>query len=175
MPITIRDSRPSDVPAICAIYGESVRNGVASFEIEPPDEAEIARRRDGILAGGFPYIVAEDDGKIVGYSYAGPYRPRPAYRFTVENSVYVAPNQLRKGIGRALLPALIASCETAGFRLMVAVIGDSANHASIALHAAFGFQHAGLLPSVGWKHGQWLDSVLMTRQLGPGATTPPDR
>ena len=175
MPIIIRDSRPSDVPAICAIYGHSVRHGVASFEIEPPDELEIARRRDAILAGGFPYIVAEDDGKVVGYSYAGPYRPRPAYRFTVENSVYVAPDQQRKGIGRTLLPALIGRCEATGFRLMVAVIGDSENYASIALHAAFGFQHAGLLPSVGWKHGRWLDSVLMVRPLGPGATTPPDR
>jgi phosphinothricin acetyltransferase len=175
MPILIRDSHPSDVPAICAIYGHSVRHGVASFELEPPDEAEITRRREAILAGGFPHIVAEEDGKVVGYSYAGPYRPRPAYRFTVENSVYVAPDQQKKGIGRALLPALIARCEAAGFRLMVAVIGDSANRPSIALHAAFGFRHAGLLPSVGWKHERWLDSVLMVRPLGPGASTPPDR
>jgi L-amino acid N-acyltransferase YncA len=173
MPILIRDSRPSDVPAIAAIYGYSVRHGVASFELDPPDEAEIARRRDAVLAGGYPHLVAEDHGQVVGYSYAGPYRPRPAYRFTVENSVYVAPDQQGKGIGRALLPALIARCEAAGFRLMVAVIGDSANRPSIALHAAFGFQHAGLLPSVGWKHGRWLDSVLMVRPLGPGASTPP--
>jgi phosphinothricin acetyltransferase len=169
----IRDSRPSDVPEICAIYDHSVRHGVASFEIDPPDEAEIARRRDALLAAGFPYLVAEDDGKIIGYSYAGPYRPRPAYRFTVEISVYVAPDRQGKGVGRALLPALIARCESAEFRLMVAVIGDSGNRASIALHSAFGFQHAGLLPSVGWKHGRWLDSVLMVRALGPGANEPP--
>jgi L-amino acid N-acyltransferase YncA len=175
MPILIRDSCPSDVPAICAIYGHSVRHGVASFELDPPDEAEIARRREAIPAAGYPHIVAEDSGKIIGYSYAGPYRPRPAYRFTVENSVYVAPDQQGKGVGRALLTALIARCEAAGFRLMVAVIGDSANRPSIALHAAFGFQHAGLLPSVGWKHGRWLDSVLMVRPLGPGANAPPDR
>jgi L-amino acid N-acyltransferase YncA len=173
MPILIRDSLPSDVPAICAIYGHSVQSGVASFELSPPDEAEISRRRDATLAAGFPYLVAEEDGKTVGYAYAGAYRPRPAYRFTVENSVYVAPDQQRKGVGRALLPALIARCEAAGFRLMVAVIGDSGNHASIALHAAFGFTHAGLLPNVGWKHGRWLDSVLMVRPLGPGADQPP--
>jgi L-amino acid N-acyltransferase YncA len=169
----IRDSRPSDIAEICAIYGHSVRHGVASFELDAPDDAEIARRREALLALGFPHLVAEDNGKIIGYSYAGPYRPRPAYRFTVENSVYVAPDQQRKGVGRALLPALIARCEAAGFRLMVAVIGDSGNLASIALHAAFGFQHAGLLPNVGWKHGRWLDSVLMVRALGPGASEPP--
>jgi len=177
MPIRIRDSGAADVPAITAIYGHSVRHGVASFELDPPDEAEIARRRQAILAAGYPYLVAEQEGKIVGYSYAGPYRPRPAYRFTVENSVYVAPDQQGKGIGRALLPALIARCEDAGFRLMVAVIGDSANRPSIALHTAFGFTHAGLLPAVGWKHGRWLDSVLMVRPLGPGANEapPPNR
>jgi phosphinothricin acetyltransferase len=151
-----------------------VRYGNASFEIEPPDAAEIARRRDALLAAGYPYLVAQDaTGRVVGYSYAGPYRPRPAYRFTVENSVYVAPDCQGQGIGRALLPRLIERCEQAGFRLMVAVIGDSANLASIRLHERSGFRHAGLLPAIGWKHGRWLDSVLMVRPLGPGSGEPP--
>ena len=170
----IRDSGPADVPAITAIYGHAVLYGNASFEVDPPDEAEIARRRDNLLSGGFPYLVAEDAGEVVGYSYAGTYRPRPGYRFTVENSVYVAPDRHGRGIGRALLPRLIERCEQAGFRLMVAVIGDSANHASIRLHASCGFQHAGLLPAIGWKHGRWLDSVLMVRPLGRGASEPPE-
>ena len=174
MHITIRDSRADDIPAIAAIYGHAVSHGNASFELEPPDEAEMARRREAILAAGYPYIVAEIAGTVRGYSYASAYRTRPAYRFAVENSVYVAPDTLGQGIGRALLPALIERCTASGFRLMVAVIGDSANHPSIRLHAACGFTHAGLLPNIGWKHGRWLDSVLMTRALGPGATTPPE-
>jgi len=173
MQLCIRDSAPDDVPAIHAIYTHAVQHGVASFELEPPDEAEIARRRQAVLAGGYPHIVAEDAGRVLGYAYAGPYRPRPAYRFTVENSIYVSPDAQRKGVGRALLPALIERCEAAGFRLMVAVIGDSANLPSINLHAAFGFSHAGLLPNVGWKLNRWLDSVLMVRPLGPGASEPP--
>ena len=174
MQLRIRDSVRDDVPAMRAIYAHAVETGVASFELEAPDEAEMTRRRESVLAGGYPHIVAEDAGRVLGYAYAGPYRPRPAYRFTVENSIYVAADAQRRGVGRALLPALIERCEVAGFRLMVAVIGDSANFASISLHAAFGFAHAGLLPNVGWKHGRWLDSVLMTRALGAGATRPPD-
>jgi L-amino acid N-acyltransferase YncA len=173
MQLRIRDSISDDIPAIRAIYAHSVQHGAASFELEPPDEAEIARRRAAVLAGGYPHIVAEDAGRVLGYAYAGPYRSRPAYRFTVENSIYVSVDAQRKGIGRALLPALIERCEAAGFRLMVAVIGDSANLPSINLHAAFGFSHAGLLPNVGWKHNRWLDSVLMVRPLGPGASEPP--
>lgn len=169
----IRDSTEADLAAITAIYGHAVRTGVASFELEAPDLAEMARRRAAILAGGYPHLVAERAGVVAGYTYAGAYRPRPAYRFTVENSVYVSPDHHRLGVGQALLGALIARCEAAGFRLMVAVIGDSANAASIGLHGAFGFSHAGLLPNVGWKQNRWLDSVLMTRPLGPGATTPP--
>lgn len=171
----IRDSTESDLPAIAAIYGHAVATGVASFELSPPDIPEMARRRAAILAGGFPHLVAEHRSQVAGYTYAGTYRPRPAYRFTVENSVYVAPDHQRLGIGHALLQALIARCEAAGLRLMVAVIGDSANAASIALHRACGFSHAGLLPNVGWKHDRWLDSVFMTRPLGDGAATPPDR
>lgn len=170
----VRDSLPGDVPAITAIYGHAVLHGNASFELEPPHAAEIAARRDAVLAAGFPYLVAEDrSGQVAGYCYAHAYRTRPAYRFTVENSVYVAPNRQGQGVGRALLPLLIERCEQAGFRLMVAVIGDSANRASIRLHETCGFRHAGLLPAIGWKHEQWLDSVLMVRPLGPGASAPP--
>jgi L-amino acid N-acyltransferase YncA len=174
MSLLIRDSRPADVPAITAIFGHAVLHGNASFELVPPDATEVARRRDALLAAGFPHLVAEDaTGRVVGYCSAGTYRPRPGYRFTVENSVYVAPDCQGQGIGRAMLPRLIDRCEQAGFRLMVAVIGDSANHASIRLHAGCGFRHAGLLPAIGWKHGRWLDSVMMVRPLGPGASEPP--
>ncbi len=171
---TIRASREDDLPALTAIYGHWVTHGLASFELEPPDLAEMARRRAAVLAGGYPHLVAERDGAVVGYTYASAYRPRPAYRFAVENSVYVAPGGTRGGTGRALLDALIADCTGRGFRLMVAVIGDSANYASIGLHERAGFARAGLLPAVGWKHGRWVDSVLMTRALGAGATTPPE-
>lgn len=172
MSIIVRDSTDADVPALAAIYQHSVRTGTASFELDPPTTEEFARRRASILAGGYPYLAAEADGEPVGYSYAGTYRPRPGYRFTVENSVYVRADQRGRGIGKALLPVLIDRCERAGFRLMIAVIGDTANHASINLHRACGFAHAGTLPNVGWKFDRWLDSVLMTRPLGLGASTP---
>ena len=173
-PLTIRDSRDADLPAIAAIYGHWVVHGLASFELEPPGVEEMARRRRAVLDAGYPYLVAEGEGgAVLGYAYAGPYRTRPAYRFAVENSIYVAPEAARRGVGRVLLPALIARCEQAGFRLMVAVIGDSANAASIGLHERCGFTRAGLLPAVGWKHGRWVDSVLMTRPLGEGSATPP--
>ncbi len=170
----IRDSREGDVPALAAIYGHWVEHGLASFELTAPDEAEMARRRAAVLAAGYPHLVAERAGRVTGYAYASAYRPRPAYRFTVENSVYVAPGLTQGGTGTALLDALIERCTAQGFRLMVAVIGDSGNAPSIGLHARAGFAHAGLLPAVGWKHGRWVDSVLMTRPLGPGAATPPD-
>ncbi len=173
MQALIRDSRDDDIPAIAAIYAHAVRHGSASFELDPPDAIEMKQRRQALLDAGYPYVIAELGGAVAGYAYASAYRPRPAYRFAVESSVYVAPNRLRQRIGHALLAALIARCEAAGFRLMVAVIGDSANHASIGLHAAQGFSPAGRLPAIGWKHGRWLDSVLMTRALGEGARTPP--
>jgi L-amino acid N-acyltransferase YncA len=174
MALRIRDSLATDLPAIHAIYGYAVLHGNASFELEPPDIREVARRRAVLLAAGLPFLVAEDAARrVVGYSHAGTYRPRPGYRFTVEDSVYVAPDCQGNGIGRALLPPLIDRCERAGFRLMVAVIGDSANHASIRLHEGCGFRRAGLLPAIGWKHERWLDSVLMVRPLGPGAREPP--
>lgn len=174
MSIALRNSQAGDVPAITAIYGHAVRTGLASFEYDPPDPAEMTRRRDSVLAGGFPYIVATDtDGTVQGYAYASTYRARIGYRFAVENSIYVAPDAKGRGVGRLLLQELITRCTAQGHRLMVAVIGDSANAASIRLHAACGFQPAGKLPNVGWKHGQWVDSVFMTLPLGEGATTPP--
>ncbi|SDB61636.1 GNAT family N-acetyltransferase [Belnapia rosea] len=171
----LRSSTDADIPAIARIYGHWVLHGLASFELDPPGGAEMARRRAAVLDGGYPYIVATDrHGEVLGYAYASAYRTRPAYRFTVEDSIYVAPEAGRRGIGRLLLPALIERCTALGFRLMVAVIGDSANAGSIGLHRACGFADAGLLPGIGWKHGRWVDSVLMTRPLGEGQATAPD-
>lgn len=172
--MNIRAVTPADIPAITSIYGDSVRTGTASFELEAPDEAEMMRRMSDLLAKDFPYIVAEVDGELAGYAYAGPFRARPAYRLTVENSVYVAPKAHRKGVGRALLEALIVASEKAGHRQMIAVIGDSTKQqASIALHAAAGFKHIGILPDTGFKHGRWLDTVLMQRTIGAGGTKAP--
>jgi L-amino acid N-acyltransferase YncA len=170
----IRPCEAGDIAAITAIYRHAVATGTASFEIEPPDETEMARRFAALVAGGHPYLVAECAGTIAGYAYAGQYRPRPAYRGTVENSVYIAADQHRRGIGRALLAALIAVATQAGFRQMIAVIGDSANEASIGLHASLGFAPVGTLRAVGWKHGRWLDTVLMQLALGAGDTAPRD-
>ncbi|MBC6441259.1 MAG: N-acetyltransferase [Rhodospirillales bacterium] len=163
----VRDSTPDDVPAITTIYAHSVLHGLASFEVEPPTKSEMAGRREAILAAGLPYLVAEADGKIAGYAYAGPYRTRPAYRHTVENSVYVDGRFQGRGAGRLLLAALIERCEAAGRHEMVAIIGDSGNQASIALHAALGFVMVGTLRNVGFKHERWLDSVIMQRSLDP--------
>jgi L-amino acid N-acyltransferase YncA len=163
--VVIRAAAPADIGAITRIYAHAVRFGTASFEIEPPDEAEMARRQRALIDGGFPYLVAEADGAVAGYAYAGPYRPRPAYRFSVENSVYVAPEAHRRGVGRALLDRLIAEAAARGFRQMIAVIGDSDQAASIALHRAAGFRLVGTIAAVGFKHGRWLDSVLMQREL----------
>jgi L-amino acid N-acyltransferase YncA len=172
--LAIRPAKTSDIPAITRIYAHAVEHGTASFELAPPDEAEMARRMSELLSTGFPYLTAGLDGVICGYAYAGPFRTRPAYRLTVENSVYVAPNIQRRGIGRALLAALIEAAQTRGFRQMIAVIGDSGNQAgSIGLHEALGFRHVGILDHVGFKHGRWLDSVLMQRALGAGAATAP--
>jgi len=174
MQISICPGTAGDIPAITRIYAHAVRHGTASFELDPPDEAEMLRRQRALVDGGYPYIVAENDGSILGYAYAGPFRPRPAYRHSVENSVYVAPQAQRRGVGRVLLDALIARCTDAGFRQMIAVIGDSTlQAASIGLHAAAGFRMVGTLDAVGFKHGRWLDSVYMQRPLGAGADTPP--
>ena len=171
--IGIRAATPADIAAITAIYDHAVRHGTASFELEPPDEAEMARRRQALVEAGYPYLVDEADGAIAGYAYAGPYRPRPAYRWSVEDSVYVAPALHRRGIGAALLDRLIVAAEQRGFRQMIAVIGDSAQTPSIALHRAAGFRLIGAIEHVGFKFERWLDTVLMQRALGRGADAPP--
>lgn len=170
---TLRPSDAADIPAIAAIYAHAVLHGTASFELAPPDEAEMAARRAALLAAGYPYLVAEADGVVAGYAYASAYRPRPAYRDTVEGSVYVDPARHGRGVGRALLTGLIAAAASRGYRQMVAVIGDTANAPSIRLHEALGFRYVGTLRAVGWKHGRWLDTVLMQRALGPGDAGPP--
>jgi L-amino acid N-acyltransferase YncA len=171
--LSIRASRDDDVAAIAAIYGYHVRHGVASFEEVPPAVDEIARRRAGIVAQGLPYLVAERDGRVVGYCYASLFRPRVAYRFTLEDSIYVDAAEIGRGIGRALLEALLQRGAELAYRQMVAVIGGRETIPSIRLHEALGFTHAGVLPAVGFKFGRWIDIVLMQRALGPGATTPP--
>jgi L-amino acid N-acyltransferase YncA len=171
--ITVRPVTQADIPAITGIYTAAVLHGTATFEIEPPDEAEMARRMTALVAAGYPYVAAECGGGVVGYAYAGPYRARPAYRWCVENSVYVAPSSHRRGIGRLLMRRLIEDATTRGFRQMIAVIGDSAQAASLALHKAVGFEFVGTLRAVGYKHGQWLDTPLMQLKLGDGDTSPP--
>jgi phosphinothricin acetyltransferase len=171
--IAVRPATEADLPAIAAIYNPAVLTGTASFELEPPDQAEMLRRFKALTDAGFPYLVAEAGGEILGYAYAGAYRPRPAYRFSVENSIYIAPSAHRRGVGRILLAALIDVCTQRGYRQMIAVIGDSANASSIGLHRAMGFRFSGTVHSVGYKHGRWLDSVIMQLPLGPGDTEPP--
>lgn len=172
--VHIRPATEADIPAIAAIYGEAVRTGTASFELDPPDAAEMLRRFTALTASGHPYLAAVDSaGTVLGYSYAGAFRPRIAYRYTVENSIYVASTAQNRGVGRALMEALIADCTTRGFRQMVAVIGDSANAGSIALHRACGFHDVGNLRCTGLKFGGWLDTVLMQRPLGEGEETIP--
>lgn len=171
--VRLRNAGSDDLPHIQAIYAHHVLNGLASFEETPPDLAEIRRRYEATLALGFPYIAAEITGidgqpLLAGYAYAGAYRTRPAYRYSVENSVYIAPDCLGRGVGRRLLTELIGRCTALGFRQMIAIIGDSGNAASIGLHKALGFTPAGRLTSVGFKFGRWVDSVIMQRPLGAG-------
>jgi phosphinothricin acetyltransferase len=173
MPVDIRPAAEADLPAITSIYDREVRHGTATFELTPPDHAEMTRRFRSLMDGGFPYLAATLEGEVVGYAYAGPYRPRPAYRFTVENSVYLAPAVHRQGIGMKLLRRLIEECEARSYRQMIAVIGDSANAGSIGLHSRAGFQMIGTHPNVGFKFGRWLDTVMMQRALGDGASTTP--
>jgi len=172
-PLEIRPAIAADLPAITAIYEHAVRFGTATFEIVPPDLAEMTRRFEALTDGGFPCLVAALEQRVVGYAYAGPYRPRPAYRFTVENSLYLQPSIQRRGIGRQLLQRLIRQSEAGGFRQMIAVIGDSANAGSIGVHSRCGFQMLGTHPDVGFKFGRWLDTVMMQRALGAGAATLP--
>jgi len=178
-PVRIYDVQVQDLPRVQAIYAHHVLNGLASFEETVPTLEEMRRRYETTQAQGFPYIAAEagPSPSLAGYAYAGPYRTRPAYRFSIENSVYIAPESIGQGIGRALLSELIARCTALGYRQMIAVIGDSGNAASIGLHQALGFAHAGTLRSVGFKFGRWIDSVIMQRPLGTGdgdlPTAPP--
>lgn len=171
--VLIRNAFAMDIPTITAIYAHAVAYGTATFEIDPPTEDDMAMRRNALVDGGFPYVVVEFDGEVVGYAYAAPYRTRPAYRYTVEDSIYVAPSATRRGVGQLLLNRLIQECERLGFRQMVAVIGDSAQNASIELHRAAGFRMIGTVENVGFKFNRWLDTVLMQRALGPGATNTP--
>ena len=169
----IRLASEADLPFVTEIYEHAVLHGTATFELIPPDLAEMTRRFKALMDGGFPYLASSLDGRLVGYAYAGPYRPRPAYRFTVENSVYLKPAIHRRGIGLQLLQRLIAECEARGYRQMIAVIGDSDNAGSIGVHTRCGFQMIGTHPSVGLKFGRWLDTVMMQRPLGEGAATVP--
>jgi L-amino acid N-acyltransferase YncA len=173
--ITIRPAEDADMAAATAIYAHHVLHGLASFETEPPDAAEMRRRRAEVVARGLPYLVATDADAVLGYAYASTYRPRAAYANTVENSVYLRPDAIGRGIGQRLLSALVEACEARGLRQMVAVVGDSANLASIRLHEKLGFRRVGVLTNVGYKHGRWLDSMLLQRELGQGAHSGPDR
>jgi phosphinothricin acetyltransferase len=174
MSLVIRPATLADIPAIARIYGWSVTHGTASFELEPPDEAEMARRMHELTNKDFPYLAADSGGELAGYAYATLYRTRPAYRFTVEDSVYIAPHSHRRGIGRALLAAVIEACAGRGFRQMIAVIGDSPRQVgSVGLHKALGFHHVGILQDAGFKHGHWCDTLLMQRELGDGGKTKP--
>ena len=171
--LTIRPSTPADTAACAGIYREAVRNGTGTFELDEPDDAEMARRRDAILAQGLPWLVAERDGQVLGYAYANQFRPRAAYRFCVEDSIYLAPAARGQGAGKLLLAALIARCEALGIRQMLAEIGDADNKGSIAVHAACGFEHTGTFAAAGWKFERWLDVVMMQRRLGTGADAAP--
>ena len=173
--VHVRESVDADIPRITEIYGRSVRDETASFELVEPDEAEMARRRLALLDAGYPYLVAELNGSVGGYAYAGAFRPRPAYGLTVESTVYVDPDIQRGGIGRALMRRIIAECEARGFRQMIAIVGGSEHIASIAFHKSLGFVDAGTVKSVGYKHSTWLDTVYLQLALGPGDTTPPEK
>lgn len=169
----VRSATAADIAAITGIYRPAVLNGTATFELDPPDEMEMLRRFKAIVEAGYPYFVAELDGQVVGYAYANAYRTRPAYRFTVEDSIYITPEAQGKGLGRALLAALIDKSTEKGYRLMVAVIGDSRQYGSIALHRSAGFTFCGTIHSVGYKFGRWLDSVIMELPLGLGDKSMP--
>ncbi|MDP2220774.1 MAG: N-acetyltransferase family protein [Hydrogenophaga sp.] len=172
MPL-IRPSRDEDLDAITRIYGHHVLHGTGTFETTPPSTADMTTRRADVLAKGLPWLVVEDGGQVLGFAYGNWFKPRPAYRFSVEDSIYMAPEAAGKGLGRALLAELLAALERAGVRKVMAVIGDSANSGSIGVHRALGFEPAGVITSCGWKFGRWLDIVLMQKPLGAGDSTPP--
>ena len=170
----IRAATSDDTAALAAIYGHHVLHGFGTFELEPPGTAWMENRRREIQGYGLPFMVAERDGRVMGYAYAGPFRPRPGYRFTVEDSVYVAPDAVGQGVGRAMLSSVVDACEACGIRQIVAVIGDSGNAASIGLHRSLGFVDAGIGRSLGFKHGRWVDIVWMQKSLNGGDETAPD-
>jgi phosphinothricin acetyltransferase len=173
--VDIRAAREADLDRITEIYADAVRHGTASYELEPPSRAEMGSRFAALAGNGFPYIVAEDDGGVLGYAYAGAFRPRPAYRFVVEDSIYVSPEAKGRGVGRLLLDALIEEVRRLGFRQIIAVIGDGTpDSASVRLHEKLGFRHSGRLEGTGYKHGRWLDTVFMQLALNGGADRPPD-
>lgn len=172
--VVVRDASPADLPIIQSIYAHHVLHGLASFEEVPPDAAEMERRYQEILARRLPYVVVESEGCVAGYAYAGPYRTRPAYRYTVEDSVYIAPDAVGRGLGRAALAEVIRQAADRGLRQMIAIIGDSDNRPSIALHEKLGFRRAATLQAVGFKFGRWVDSVLMQLSLGAGDGRLPD-
>lgn len=172
--LILRDAHESDMPEVLAIYAHHVMHGLASFELEPPTLQQMVQRRADVIAHGLPYLVVERGGEVVGYGYATPYRPRPAYRFTVEDSVYVREGMSGMGVGQTLLSEVIRRCTLDGRRQMVAIIGNSENSASVRLHERLGFRKVGVFESVGFKHGRWLDTVIMQRELGDGASSPPN-
>jgi phosphinothricin acetyltransferase len=173
--ITIRDATPADLPDITAIYAHAVEHGTASYELEPPSLAEMTQRFEALRSGGFPYIAAQDGEALLGYAYAGAFRPRPAYRFVVEDSIYIDPKAQGRGVGRLLLAELIVRATALGFRQMIAVIGDGRpDSASVRLHERLGFSHSGRLVGSGYKHGRWLDTAFMQLAMNGGTSLPPD-
>jgi phosphinothricin acetyltransferase len=174
MSLIIRPSLASDLCAITAIYGHAVLHGTGTFELEVPDQSEMAQRREAVLANGWPWLVAERDGMVVGYAYAQTFRPRRAYRFCVEDSIYLDAATRGQGVGRLLLAELLGACTARGARQMLAVIGDSSNAGSVGVHRSLGFEQTGMLHHAGWKFGRWLDVVIMQKSLGMGSLTPPD-
>ena len=173
MPL-IRPSRDEDIAAITTIYNHHVLHGTGTFEIDPPSATDMASRRADVLGKGLPYLVVEEEGQVLGFAYANWFKPRPAYRFSAENSIYLAPGVAGRGLGRLLLDVLCVQAEAAGVRKLIAVIGDSANAGSIGVHRSAGFTHVGLIKSCGWKFGRWLDIVLMEKPLGAGDATSPE-
>ncbi len=173
MPL-IRPSREADLPAIAAIYAHHVLHGTGTFETTAPTEAEMAARRADVLAKGLPWLVVEERGQVLGYAYCQWFKPRPAYRFSAEDSIYLHPDAAGRGLGRQLLAALAREAEKAGLRKLIAVIGDSGNAGSIGVHTALGFERVGVIRDCGWKFGRWLDIVLMEKTLGDGARTAPE-
>jgi len=169
----VREATAADAPALAAIYGDAVLHGFGTFEEEPPTPADMDARRRALQDQGLPYLVAEEDGRVLGFAYAGPFRPRAAYRYTLEDSVYVAPEAKGKGVGRVVLTAVVEACEALGVRQLMAVIGDSQNAGSIGLHRALGFEQTGVGRSVGFKHGRWVDIVHMQKPLNGGDTLAP--